>query len=103
LAATLTLPSDEKNLPIRLSKLLISGGILGRDPDSLHISFGEDNSFFAMDKDGFCWANLPPLLEEVLQESITLEGWKSVPKTVVLGVKGSCVHVNLNGIGHSDL
>jgi hypothetical protein len=90
-------------LPQRLKKWLLADGKLCRDPDTLHVSLGDDESFFAMDKDGFCWEHLPPLLEEVLQESIGLEGWKAAPKLVVLGARGSYVYVNSKGAGHIQL
>jgi hypothetical protein len=70
----LNLRSGENNLPTRLETWLLSGRQARRDLDSLNISFGEDDSFFAIDKDGFCWANLPPLLEDLLQASISRVG-----------------------------
>lgn len=99
----LILHLGENKLRPRLKKWLVADGKLCRDPDSLLVSFGDDESFFAMDKDGFCWEGLPSLLEEVLQESIGLEGWKAAPKLVVLGARGSYVYVNSKGAGHSHL
>ena len=90
-------------MPQRLKKWLLADGKLCRDPDTLHVSFGDGESFFAMDKGGFCWEHLPPLLEELLQESIRLEGWKAAPKLVVLGTRGTYVYVNSRGAEHNQL
>ena len=49
------------------------------------------------------WDKLPPKLEMYLQESLTLEGWKSPPRTVALGINGSFVLVDWNGSIKRDL
>ena len=64
---------------------------------------GPNDSFFAMDKNGMRWDKLPPRLEMHLQESLTLEGWKSPPRTVALGIDGAFVLVDWNGSIKRDL
>lgn len=64
---------------------------------------GPNNSFFAMDKNGFRWNNLPSKLESCLQESLTLEGWKAAPKVVALGIDDAFVLVDWKGNIRRDL
>ncbi|KAJ7826271.1 hypothetical protein B0H14DRAFT_2595893 [Mycena olivaceomarginata] len=61
--------------------------------------FGPNSSFFSMSPSGFCWQNLPPELEDNIQNRI-----KARPPTcVALGVEGTYFVVYSDGTTSFDL
>ena len=91
------------HLPSKLNDWLYRNSRYTRNLETLRVVLGPNNSFFAMDKNGLRWDGVPPKLDQLLQESMTLEGWKSPPKVVALGIDGTFILVDWKGNIKRDL
>lgn len=67
-----------------------------RDGDSLKVTLGECDSFFAMDKNGYRWDGLPSKLEGFIQAGFK-PNESDVPRLVALGKDQSFVLVTTQG------
>lgn len=77
-------------LPPSLKTWLVdSKGFLKRGQQT-RVALGPNNSFFAWDTDSIRWSNIPPGLEEDIQEWLSPSGWlKGPPRIVDLGANGT--------------
>ena len=69
----------------------------------VRLTLGPGDSFFAMDNQGFCWHELPPDLENILQGSLSYDGFNTFPRVVALGIEGAFVLVDSTGTLYWDL
>lgn len=91
-------------IPESLRKWLvpIEGKGLGatRNLSSLRCSLGPDGSYFAFDKNGATWADIPAPLEEALKNKLNEDGeFKQgiYPQSVALGANGTYVMTTVGG------
>ncbi|KAL6718008.1 hypothetical protein ACLMJK_004093 [Lecanora helva] len=87
------------NLPPQLESWLIDpvNKTCKRDVVTLSVAFGPNGSFYARDKDGYRWHNLPDALEEAIQQRLGPAGWMARPDFVVLGADGAFIYSNDRG------
>ena len=96
-----------EDLPPKLEAWLFdpASGAHLRDVQSLRVTFGEGDAFFAMDKNGFRWDELPELLEKYVQGfliPVASVKERRTPRVVALGKNGSFVMVDTNGGKYSS-
>lgn len=96
------------DLPAGLEKWLvpIPGKGVIRDMPSLSVVLGPSNSYFAFDKNGSAWGNLPPVLNTAIEAGRDKKGnFKNGqgPQSVALGPDGSYIYVNTGGGGAWNL
>jgi len=89
-------------LPAGLDKWLVpvEGEGVARDIATLQVSLGPNGTYFAYDKDGQIWDNLPVELNSELQKArdssgVFLPG--RLPVSVSFGPDGSFVYIDQNG------
>ena len=96
------------DLPAGLESWLVPvpGKSVVRDLSSLAVVLGPNKSYFAFDKNGSAWGNLPPELNAAVETGRDRNGrFKNGqdPQSVALGPDGSYIYVNTGGGGNWNL
>ena len=92
------------DLPAGLETWLVpaAGKGVARDIASLSFILGPGKSYFAFDKNGSAWGNLPPALNAAVEAARDKKGHFNPgqgPQSVALGPDGSYIYINTGGGG----
>jgi len=85
-------------LPQSLKSWLVDETGLLKRGEQTRVALGPNDSFFAWDTNSMRWSNIPPGLEEDIQEWLSPSGWiEGPPRIVDLGANGTYFAVSEYG------
>jgi len=88
-------------IPASLNDWLVpvKGKGVARDIPSFGVVLGSDGAYFAQDKDGYHWADLPTRLDNAIKERMGGNKFKpgKAPRYIALGPNGSYLLIDTSG------